>query len=370
MKEYLILSIIAISLLLSGCNKLETENNSTINITEIKDIKTIEKDTDYLCEEITDNMKIDIELPNIQPQLGKIYEVSGRKFDLKNIAQILNIDLTDASYYINERTGIEYFESDEGWEISGGKGNFEYYKSEDMYEVVDTIKMAYEEELKDFSKQNMAELENDESVIFAQRAIEDIYKPKKNESIVIAKAMKISKEKLQEYQERLVKDGVIVGTGKSDMHFVFDNLAYDNTYYLSFGITIDGIKEADQQDKYGFMLADMDTNTSCLTIDMLVEHNRVIFLYICDAFDKNELSENALISVQDAISVLKDKYELEIIPEKQLISEVYLEYVFIDDAKSNDEYEGKLIPYWCFNNTTSQCSDRINAITGDDFQYE
>lgn len=82
----------------------------------------------------------------------------------------------------------------------------------------------------------------------------------------------------------------------------------------------------------------------------------------------------AILSVEEAIAALKAKYDLQILFESQVITDIWMEYI---PVMQNENWV--LVPYWCFVSKAEERldspagdyenADRINAITGEDLAY-
>lgn len=81
-----------------------------------------------------------------------------------------------------------------------------------------------------------------------------------------------------------------------------------------------------------------------------------------------------ILSLEEATAALKAKYDLEILFEAQVITEIWMEYI---PVMQNENWA--LVPYWCFVSKAEERldspvgdyenADRINAITGKDLAY-
>lgn len=81
-----------------------------------------------------------------------------------------------------------------------------------------------------------------------------------------------------------------------------------------------------------------------------------------------------IMSVEEGIAALKAKYDLEILFEAQVITDIWMEYI---PVMQNENWV--LVPYWCFVSKAEERfdspagdyenADRINAITGEDLAY-
>lgn len=75
-----------------------------------------------------------------------------------------------------------------------------------------------------------------------------------------------------------------------------------------------------------------------------------------------------ILSIDEAIAALKEKYDLEILFGSLKVTGIWMEYIPIAQGETTT-----LTPYWCFvagdEAGYGANADRINAITGEDLAY-
>lgn len=151
----------------------------------------------------------------------------------------------------------------------------------------------------------------------------------------------------------------------------------EDTCYLEFAFTYDGIPllGSDEPDIYSNI--DMLPPPAC-TAMMIFNVNGIQDCDVnfpCTAEASSEAQ--TILSAEEAIAVLKEKYDLEILYDSQKIVGIWLEYIPVIQEQST-----VLTPYWCFSIsslikkddgtefwTEPEYAERINAITGKDLAY-
>ncbi len=262
---------------------------------------------------------------------------------------------------------ISYEDTENKYIGTNQHGYLEFYTVDYAYDLENVITEAYSSELNNYYEEEYVLDSKDvaESVI---EIINKVYSPQENETVVLLEGVKVEEEKIIEYEKTLEENGITFGTGKSDYHSVSEYIS-DEMYYLNFGIELDGILEERASNSY-YNVADANKDVSWVNINVIVDNGEIIFLYMGGLYELEECQSCSVMSVEEALDVLKNKYNLEIINSLQNITKVDIRYVFYDDFYSDEELDGYIMPYWCFENTTSNFVDRINAVTGDDFEYE
>lgn len=365
-RENLKLCIILMVMLLVLCACGKKENDASGGKTE-ETSAVFDKEANQISMEITENVRIDAELPVAIPDEAKSYKVKGKQFDIHNAADLLELDIESAEYFKNPTHGGESYSVDGEWNISESKGTLSYIRSDAVWEIINM----YQEKLNTAYIDETDSLQSEEDVLFAKEILGKIYQLEENEQLVVTKAIEIVPDVVKKVQQKLYDSGEKFGTGKLDRMFVSDDLLENSKYYLSFSVMTDGIKES-EADGYGYRVADSEKMFTPLSITMIVGNHKVNYINIYGARDKEELTEQELISLEEAVDVLKKKYELEIVSSEKVFSEICMEYVFVkaENAGEEDYDIGSLIPYWRFNNLGNGYAERINAMTGDDYEYE
>ena len=169
-------------------------------------------------------------------------------------------------------------------------------------------------------------------------------------------------QEIMDFQQELFSNG-----GKyTERGYTPTNLtSAEDTCYLEFSFTYDGLPLLSSQEPMIASAVSM-MPTSPVTATMMINAEG---LQVCDIqFPSiiNTASEpQKILTLEDAVTALKEKYALEIRNNPKEFTRIWLEYIPI----VKDE-EVKLTPYWCFLDKESANAERFNAFTGMDLTYE
>lgn len=183
-----------------------------------------------------------------------------------------------------------------------------------------------------------------------------------------AKVYELTAEKMKQEQEKAineddnVKKQIKEGYLK-EQEFVKD----DECYVLFFRSEVNNIPIT--QDLY---VDEVSGRTiEGMNIEVWINKDGIMNLIMLNAVEKlNELEKpDKLLSVDEAMSKLQQRYDSVITDNKMNFNEITLEYVGIPDGKKVTEI--KFVPTWCFNRKerrpNEQSSMRVNAVTGEVF---
>lgn len=345
------------SIITVACDNKEISSGNIESIEE----NIFKSDENYIKQTVTDNMIIDAAIKNGDISECYIYEVTGKEFQMEQLMQYFWKDTIGLSIEKNEKSGVSWVEGTDGSELTVGSGSITYSAIQGISEVTDIIKFAYEQELSDTSKEQIQSFYENNVVSNAAKFIEELYNPADYEEISLIKGVKIDMETILQIQEQWKEEG--------EVSAITSDMLGNEAYYLFFGVSYQGIPMANS-DEYTFGKMYEDAITSYESIEVIADENGICYLYMDGLFEVKGKELKSILSIQKGMQKLKEKYELVIIPKEQIIGNIYLEYIFVHDEKSKDYNKGKLVPYWCFVNNTSEYADRFSAITGEDFQYE
>jgi hypothetical protein len=195
---------------------------------------------------------------------------------------------------------------------------------------------------------------------------------------VITKCISMSHTDLIALQQKLLSDpekhyddfGKAFNLSKLD--------SSDDAYFVAFSFAYDDIPIFSQEEAswVSYSVPNMLMSNG-MSGEMVITAEGVKYLEIMGAcFTPTLNSSSKILTVDEAVEKLTEKYELEILQSDQIYSSVYIEYMPIE--KENGQIY--LTPYWCFdcsiNNNQSGDnyssiirSVRFNATTGEDFSY-
>ncbi|SHI12359.1 hypothetical protein SAMN02745196_03022 [Clostridium collagenovorans DSM 3089] len=183
-----------------------------------------------------------------------------------------------------------------------------------------------------------------------------------------AKVYALTAEKMKQEQEKAISENENVKQQIKEgylkkQEFVKD----DECYVLFFRSEVNNIPIT--QDLYldevsGRVVEGINT-------EVWINKDGIISLIISNVVEKLSELENPenLLSVDEAMSKLQQRYDSVITDNKMNFNEITLEYVGIPDGKKVTEI--KFVPTWCFNRKerrpNEQSSMRVNAVTGEVF---
>jgi hypothetical protein len=343
-KIYIIAISSIVAMCLGGCGE---ENNNSNSRTSYID-KTGEK----IDVEIADNISLNASVPKEERELFT-YKVCDRPLDINEEAGVFGVKLENGE--MNDENN--FYDFGNGAYFSASDGNIEYVSDERYNTLNEMVYEYYQDDDSSDDNINKAQVERATELLTAGLKLSE------NEELYLIHAKKLDNEAYQEGKKYLEED-MGFGEGKMEAKEA-DRIVSDSTYYYSFGIKIDGIpisnfKEASlnytSEDSYGKQLS----------IEMIMDDNNVKYI-LSDGIEELESSEDkSLISIDEAISKLKEKYDVQIVPEKEEINNIRLEYIPLFDVNNS---AGSMEPYWCFYYKDGR-TDAFNALTGGDLAYE
>lgn len=189
----------------------------------------------------------------------------------------------------------------------------------------------------------------------------------------------LTNKQLSDWQETALQDDfnkALVDAGKTAV--VKDWSDADDGYYITYSFVQDDIPLFNF-DEPNIKLANDSGFPGTIFAEMLITSNGIRYFRIDGAvsFD-GQSSSQKIISVDDALDKLKDKYSQVILTEPYTVTKIYLEYISIPEKdKKYLEAKQTLTPYWCFiieipvddKGHTDKIAERFNAFTGADLTY-
>ncbi|RDY33218.1 hypothetical protein CG710_001460 [Lachnotalea glycerini] len=389
---YLIVSVISFTA--CGTQEQDSSSNSVQNGTMANDNANINESErtntsesqkpNHLSMNVTDHMVIDADIENETVEQSMIYQTSPKEFDLDKVKQLFFTDNGELNISKNGQSTI--IESTNGALLMMGDGGLTYTISENIWDLEKYIKQAYYSEL-DYGtphEQELNAVEQESIVQNVEKNLNEICGLEEGEELSLKAGVSVDTDtilKMQEQQkEYLENEGAYQGEVECGL---FNELGKDweanECYYLSFIIKKNGIPLTNSNEP-SISKRDENAITEKTNLEVIVDENGIQLLYITGIFDLKETSEAKIMSVQDAASLLKKKYNLEIITGDCVVDKIWLEYLFVQDSSTQEADEGTLEPYWCFQikeieeyegvEDISYEGERFHAVTGEDFEYE
>ena len=146
----------------------------------------------------------------------------------------------------------------------------------------------------------------------------------------------------------------------------------EDTCYMVFSFSYDGVPLLGRDEPSVSSYASM-APTPAAYAALMINANGIQDCEVFFPCSLEPVSEpQTILSVEEAIAVLKTKYDLEIIFGSQVITSIWMEYIPV-----MRDQNWALVPYWCFVSTDEELmdvpgygsADRFNAITGEDLAY-
>lgn len=146
----------------------------------------------------------------------------------------------------------------------------------------------------------------------------------------------------------------------------------EDTCYMVFSFSYDGLPLLGSDEPNVKSAVSMMPTPSAKAVLMFnangIQDCTVIFPCVVEPISE----QHTVLSMDEAIAVLKAKYDLEILFGSDVITDIWMEYIPV-----KQEQNWVLVPYWCFVSTDEErmdvpsygSADRFNAITGEDLAY-
>lgn len=374
---------------LSGCGKTEgdmpvmttesalipfsTDSSAVESETNITTVPN-EANTQHLFRELDENIRVDAEV-NL-PEKGAYSTYTLKMVDC-DPNRLFGVFCPEGygSYTIDNRSSLCYFESSgkvlvvRNDSISYSAYNIDW--GENPMQDMNTLMYYFTQEHTqaephDLSFMSVAEMEPFCRNIFSQLGI--AFEPK------LEKCVTLTGQEIMNFQNELFG-----GSGNAEMGRTPTGLtSATDTCYLEFSFTYDGLPLLGSEEP-GVASAASMLPTPAATATVMINADGV---QDCDVYYPctivSESQPQTILSLDEAVAALKNKYDLEIHTSSEVFSNVWLEYIpiAVEDSVT-------LTPYWCFVTRSEwENSDeinswhpkyanaqRFNAITGKDLTY-
>lgn len=396
MRKFLQSAAIAVLILacLLGCGKTEqgtpavkTETNkvtvpsntlATAPVVPETDPATAPKEvnTQHLFQELAENVRVNAEMTLPEKEAYSTYTLKRVDCDPDRLFGIFSPE-GYGSYTTDERSSLRYFESSgkklvvRDNSISYSAYNIDW--GENPMQDVHTLMYYYTEnhpqaEPHDLSFMTVAEMEHFCRDILSKLGI--AFEPE------LLKCATLTGQEIMDFQQELFGSGGIY----AENGFTPTNLtAATDTCYLEFSFSYDGLPLLGSEEP-GVASAVSMMPTPSVTATMMINADG---LQKCDVYFpctiESESQPQTILTPDEAVTALKDKYDLEIHTSTIEFSNVWLEYMPVVKEDSVT-----LTPYWCFVTrrmleensdgagtwqTKYANAERFNAITGKDLAY-
>ena len=381
--------ITSILVCLSGCGKVEQDIPVTITKeTESSvpsDTSTAESETatttvpnevntQHLFQQLDDNVQVDAEVILPEKEAYSTYTLKMVDCDPDRLFAIFSPE-GYGSYTLDDRRSLRYFESSgkklvvRDDSISYSAYNIDF--GDNPMQDVNTLMYYYTQEHPqtephDLSFMTVAAMEQVCDDVFSQLGI--AFEPK------LERCVTLTGQEIMDFQNELFGGSYDPEMGRTPTGLT----SATDTCYLEFSFTYDGLPLLGSEEP-GVASAVSMMPTPSVTATIMINADGI---QKCDVYYPctiaAESQPQAVLTPDEAVAALKDKYSLEIHTSSEVFSNVWLEYIPIATEDSVT-----LTPYWCFVSRSAwENSDetggvspeyanaqRFNAITGKDLTY-
>lgn len=208
----------------------------------------------------------------------------------------------------------------------------------------------------DLSFMTVAEMEGFCKTILTQLGV--AWEPKLNQCVTL------SGQEILDFQQEMFGKSYYTEMGQPPMQLTDAK----DSCYLEFSFSFDGIPLfGPEEPTVSFMDGVIPPSAVKATIMINADGIQDFHLQgICAVAYASD--PQTVLTLEDAITALKNKYDVEILFGTQKITDIWMEYIPVKQGEST-----VLTPYWCFKNIDESgkyaSADRINAITGKDLAY-
>ena len=376
MKQYIYLALCAIliSACLIGCGKQESEDdNTTDGITEtVASTELAAPQVQHITQEICDNLTIDADavIP-AKTQYGtytlKMVDCNPeRLFSIFDPNGTGNYETADHSspgypYYVYTKTDgrkivvqdniIQYssYNIDMGDHPMQEVANLMYYYTQEHPNA----------ELHDLSFMTVAEME-----VYGRNVLTELGIAWDME---LTQCVTLSGQEILDFQSEMFTDSSYTEFGTP-----MTLKEAEDTCYMVFSFSCDGLPLLGSDEPKVKSAVSMMPTPSAKAVLMFnangIQDCTVFFPCVVEPISEQQ----TVLSVDEAIAVLKAKYDLEILFGSDVITDIWMEYIPV-----MRDQNWALVPYWCFVSTEEErmdvpgygSADRFNAITGEDLTY-
>ena len=381
--------ITSILVCLSGCGKVEQDIPVTITKeTESSvpsDTSTAESETatttvpnevntQHLFQQLDDNVQVDAEVILPEKEAYSTYTLKMVDCDPDRLFAIFSPE-GYGSYTLDDRRSLRYFESS-GKKLVVRDDSISYSAynidlGDNPMQDVDTLMYYYTQEHPqtephDLSFMTVAAMEQVCDDVFSQLGI--AFEPK------LERCVTLTGQEIMDFQNELFGGSYDPEAGRTPTGLT----SATDTCYLEFSFTYDGLPLLGSEEP-GVASAVSMMPTPSVTATIMINADGI---QKCDVYYPctiaAESQPQAVLTPDEAVAALKDKYSLEIHTSSEVFSNIWLEYIPIATEDSVT-----LMPYWCFVSRSAwgnsdetggvnpeyANAQRFNAITGKDLTY-
>lgn len=279
--------------------------NSEENISEedniVKAVVEEEKEVlnkNHLSFEIVENVSINAEVKDVNLNNCKSYAVQGKSFNIDEVANALNIDIS--GYEKQTNPNGTYVDNEQGGCLFIRNGGVDYTETDKTDDILFLVETAYMKELNyENENENIENFLEEDIVKNTKEIVSEIFKGNDNESLQLLAATKVKMNDLLKTQENEINSGEMqtyIDLGVSQE--IEQGAIEEESYYLIFGNCIDGIHVYGSQEE-GVRSASEDLVMQATTIKVLVDTKGIHYLCMEGAFSLEEIEENDIFSAKE-----------------------------------------------------------------------
>ena len=377
MKKYLPITLwlVALSVCLLSCGNQEaskrTDNRGTtapshdIGASETMISENAGK-TKHIFEKMGENLSVDAEVIIPEKTEYSTYTLKMVDCDPDRLFSLFCPE-NHESYTTENRSNCLVYNKASGQRLVVYEDAIDYSACDydSTMQVVENLMFYYSEdgpqvEPHDLSFMNVEEMEKRGTALLTQLGIS--WEPK------LFRCITLSGQEILDYQEQLFQAPTYTEFG--DVPVLTEA---QDTCYLQFDFSYDGIPlfgfEEPTAESYVNSKGIRDVTATIMFnsdgVQTCMISHPCIIMHVTDS--------QPILNIDEATTLLRDKYDLQIIPAPLEVTNVWMEYIPI-----NQDGEVTLTPYWCFVAKDKNAAgfpnyfgeaDRFNSITGKDLAY-
>ncbi len=364
----------ALSVCLVGCGKeksddinmnLDSQTRPAASSAAVSSSTMEEGGTRHISQKLTDNVSIDADVTMPGKTQYGTYTLKMVDCDPDRLFGIFSPEGHESFTMEQDETGTKlyfdasrrFFSTDSYEDMIGYQSNYDTAYGGGPEQEISTLMYYYTLQHPDAAPHDLAfmtasELEAYGKELFAKLGV--AFEPKLQQCVTLT-----GQEILDFQQEMFSLDSY------SEFGTPVKLTEAEDTCYMVFSFQYDGIPLFGPDDpNLSFADGVYPPNAVTATIQMNADGIQSFLMnYVCTAEPASE-AEN-ILTPEEAVGKLKEKYDLEIRFGEAVIKNIWLEYIPV-----KDESDYVLKPYWCFAfDEEGMAGERINALTGKDLTY-
>lgn len=367
------IAILSLFLIITGCSpeakQAGESNKPTDAVTE--DMQNNNTDgIKHISKKLSDNFYIDADVEDPAAKEYAIYSVKNKIFDKSDLELFLIKEDTDRTFTENpNRPQTLIVDTGKGSSLLMGDGSVNYLKNNIRDSEIEAMIEGYllsgviGEDTKELDFQS-----KDDAIASGINKIKEVLDCQAE----AVRAVAISHEHLEQLQDDLSKNDIYQAELKNGSSTKIEGLsAADDLYYIQYAIKLDGLYLYNAILEPGISMNIDAFWDNKVNITIMTDRDGIRYFNfnnVFDSFDKIK-EKKAIITAEEALQKVEEKYNNIILTNKTTISKVCLEYIPVPTSWK-DPSDIELRPYWCIqldiadkDGLTSN-AERINAVTG------